>query len=164
MSCHVSSSSEPDDESSVVSLSLIRIDCSLFSSFSFFSSCVLSCFFTPPFCSFPLFASLLLVRCEIKPSHAGFHFVQKNRWPTCKSSYLFVRGHLVKGRNEPCNIRSVPVFSYSLLSRAVCLLVLSLFPFSIGLCRSAFMPVSALCLPLSARQPDFQSASFHARL
>eukprot|EP00743_Colponemidia_sp_Colp-15_P004262 GILK01004598.1.p1 GENE.GILK01004598.1~~GILK01004598.1.p1 ORF type:complete len:295 (+),score=47.75 GILK01004598.1:45-929(+) len=43
--------------------------------------------------------------CDIRPSHAGYRFIQTRR--SEKKKERFERGHMVKGRNEPCNLRQV---------------------------------------------------------
>lgn len=43
--------------------------------------------------------------CDVRPSHAGKHYVSTSRQAKDKKKYD--AGMLVKGRNEPCNIVSV---------------------------------------------------------
>lgn len=43
--------------------------------------------------------------CEIRPTHASFKFVKTI--PASKKKEKFEEGQLVKGRNEPCNMRQV---------------------------------------------------------
>lgn len=46
--------------------------------------------------------------CEIRATHAGFRFVQEeNKSIPAVKKEKFREGHLVKGRNEPVNIRYV---------------------------------------------------------
>lgn len=43
--------------------------------------------------------------CEIRPSHAGFKFINKENVMTSVKKEKWCADALVKSRNEPCNIR-----------------------------------------------------------
>lgn len=56
--------------------------------------------------------------CEIRPSHAGFKYLKTKRQYKNKES--FKKGCMVRGRNEPCNIKYLrSIFKENLFFRQV---------------------------------------------
>lgn len=45
--------------------------------------------------------------CEIRPSHAGYKFIEKDNIPASVKKEKWTEDLMVKGRNEPTNIRCV---------------------------------------------------------